>query len=303
MHTAVVLTLCMPPSPLSCTSTSPFFEPNSTLQTTAPQILIGDGTTQPVNATTSGLPGGQYYVRLVVVQDPGTPSERPLYGTPQAVVIMAVTTSPTAAPSAQPTAAPSVAPTVLSPMVGTGEATLLDDPANSVQLNGYFTYPAGTNVTSYFDFGPCPLDSTTSTTTTPVTTTATGVRQATTPAVVSGLVPGDYCYRTVLETTDASGNPVKAYGDPSSFQVNGPPDVEVLTSDVTDIDKPPGSATLNGEVIFPTGTPIQYYFEYRYVSSVIISSQYVCSTGVIIYRHPSDIMIPFLSSPQHITQL
>ena len=75
--------------------------------------------------------------------------------------------------------------------------------------------------------------------------------------------PGDYCYETVVVTTDASGNPVYAYGDPMSFHVNGGPDVQVLTSTVTDVDKPPGSATLNGVVEFPTGTPIEYYFEYR----------------------------------------
>ena len=186
----------------------------------------------------SGVPPGQYYVRLVVVQDPNTSSERTLYSDPQPF-------------------------TIASREVGTGEATNLDDPSGTVQLNGYFTYPAGTNVTSYYEYGPCPLNSHTASTTAPVSTIATGSPQAMPPGSVTALSPGDYCYRTVVVTMDASGNPVYAYGNRISFHVNGGPGVQVITSTVTNVDKPPGSATVNGVLDFPTGTPVQYYMEYR----------------------------------------
>jgi hypothetical protein len=201
--------------------------------------VVADGTKQTVNATLSDIPSGTYYVRLVVIEDPGTSTSRPLYSDPQ-----------------QPF-------TIAPREVGTGEATMLDDPAGTVQLNGYFTMPAGTPVTSYYQYGPCPLDSNTATSTAPVTTIATGSRQATASADLTGLTAGTYCYTTVVVTTDSSGNPVYSYGDSESFTVEPTADVEVTTSAVTNVDEPAGVATLNGLVDFPSGTPLQYYFEYR----------------------------------------
>ena len=158
---------------------------------------------------------------------------------------------------------PSAAPTALSPVVGTGEATLLDNPANSVQLNGYFTYPAGTNVTTFYEYGPCPLGNGTVSSTPAVSTIATGSAQAAPSANVSGLAAGEYCTRLVAMTDDGTGNPVYTYGNPSTFQISGPPHVEVVTNPASTADQPAGTATLNGEVVFPPGTPLQYYFEVR----------------------------------------
>lgn len=36
----------------------------------------------------------------------------------------------------------------------------------------------------------------------------------------------------------------------------------VVTTPATAVDSPPGSATLNGYVTFPPGTPVSYHYEY-----------------------------------------
>ena len=67
-----IVGMCMDRTCMS--STSPFFEPGSTIIPTTPQSLVGDNSTQAVNASLSGVPHGQYYV------PPGSPLTLPLTG-------------------------------------------------------------------------------------------------------------------------------------------------------------------------------------------------------------------------------
>lgn len=88
-------------------STTPYLDTGVT--STTIQSLLADNTTQSVSANVAGLPAGQYWFRVVAIQDPGTASQRYLYGSPLPFII-ATTSSPSHAPSTAPTLMPT-APT------------------------------------------------------------------------------------------------------------------------------------------------------------------------------------------------
>ena len=79
--------------------------------------------------------------------------------------------------------------------VQTSEATLVDDPIGSATLNGYFVVPQGSSVTTFYQYGPCPLGSASVTNTTTSVTTASGVDEYANSVVLTSLAANTYCYR------------------------------------------------------------------------------------------------------------
>jgi len=77
------------------------------------------------------------------------------------------------------------------------QPTNVDFPPGSATFNGHITFPAGTNVSYYYEYSlNC---SSTGRLATPVQSIiANGQQQMLLPLVVNGLSPGDYCYRKYI---------------------------------------------------------------------------------------------------------
>jgi hypothetical protein len=77
------------------------------------------------------------------------------------------------------------------------QPTNVNSPAGSATFNGHITFPAGTNVSYYFEYS-LNCSSTGRLTTVVQSIIADGQQQVVSPVVVSGLSPGDYCYRKYI---------------------------------------------------------------------------------------------------------